>query len=191
MSRIGKQPVKLPEKVKVAKADNVLKIEGPKGKIEHSTMDEFDYKVEGDTVVVVPKGKLEKNKRLKSLYGMERALINSKVAGVSEGFSKTLILKGVGYRVAVQGKKLNFTLGFSHPVSFELPDGIKAAVDAQTKLTLTGVDKQEVGQIAAKIKMLRPPEPYKGKGIMYEGERIRRKAGKSAAGAKGGTAAAK
>jgi len=185
MSRIGKKPVRIPEKVKVAKTDSALKIEGPNGKAEHKCSAEFDYSVENNEVKIMPKASLQKNKRLKALYGMERAMVNSKITGAAMGFSKTLLLKGVGYRVQAQGKKLNFTLGYSHPIVFDLPEGVKAAVDQQTKITLSGMDKQAVGQTAAKIKMLRPPEPYKGKGIMYENEHIRRKAGKSAAGAKG------
>ncbi len=182
MSRIGKQPIKVPEKVKAEKNGKVIRLEGPVGKLEHKCVKGFGYIIEESEITVAPKVKLEKNKKYKSLYGMERALINSKVEGVASGFSKVLVLKGVGYRAQAQGNKLNFTLGFSHPIPFELPVGVTAKVDSQTKITLSGADKQAVGEAAAKIKALRPPEPYKGKGIMYENERIRRKAGKSAAG---------
>ncbi|MFP4465746.1 MAG: 50S ribosomal protein L6 [Candidatus Goldiibacteriota bacterium] len=185
MSRIGKQPVKLPDGIKASIESGILKIEGPKGKMEHSLNSEFEYKSENGAIVVAPKGSIEKDRRLKALFGLERALINNKVTGVAEGFKKILILKGVGYRAQVQGKKITLTLGFSHPVVFDVPENVNASLEGQTKLILESIDRQLVGETAAKIKRLRPPEPYKGKGIMYEGERIRRKAGKSAAGAKG------
>jgi large subunit ribosomal protein L6 len=115
---------------------------------------------------------------------MERATINNKIIGVTEGYVKVLLLKGVGYRATLAGRVVNFTLGFSHPCEYKLPDGITVVVDNQTKLTVSGIDKDVVGQVAAEIRQLKPPEPYQGKGVMYEDEKIRRKAGKSAAGAK-------
>ncbi len=184
MSRIGKKPVAIPEKVKVAVAGAVINIEGPKGKAQHAVSQYFDYKVENNTLTVIPKAGLEDLKNGQALFGMERATINNKVFGVTEGYVKTLILKGVGYRANLAGRTLNFTLGFSHPLDYTLPDGITAVVDNQTKITITGTDKHVVGQVAAEIKQLKLPEPYQGKGVMYEGEKIRRKAGKSAAGAK-------
>jgi large subunit ribosomal protein L6 len=182
MSRIGKQPIKIPDGVKVNNDGKVIKIEGSKGKTEHIVDSNFEYKNENSEITVLPLVSLEKNKALKSAYGMQRSILEGKITGVAVGYAKALILKGVGYRTTLAGNKLNLTLGFSHPVVFDLPEGIKATVDGQTKLVLESIDKQLVGETAAKIRSLRPPEPYKGKGIMYEGERIRRKAGKSAAG---------
>lgn len=185
MSRIGRQPVVIPEKVKVAINGNLVKIEGPKGKAEHTVSGSFDVKMENNQLQVSPKKDIEITKAVKSAYGMERATILNKVKGVVEEYVKVLQLEGVGYRANLAGTKLNFTLGFSHPLSYDLPAGIKAAVDNQTKITISGIDKQLVGMVASKIKHMKKPEPYQGKGVRYEGERIRRKAGKSAAGAKG------
>ncbi len=185
MSRIGKQPVIIPAGVKVSVSGDVLKIEGKAGKIDHPMVNHFDYKIEGNAVKITPKeGVSLKDKLIKAKYGTDRAILNNEMKGAVEGFTKVLVLVGVGYRAQLQGKKLNFTLGFSHPVSYELPEGIKADVKDQTRITITGINKQLVGQVAATIKKIKPPEPYQGKGVMYEGERIRRKAGKSAAGAK-------
>lgn len=185
MSRIGKKPVVIPDKVKVIKDGLVLKIEGAKGKAQHTMDSGFEYKIEGNTLTVIPKPGVESNNKWKALFGMERAVINNKVIGVTEGYVKVLVLKGVGYRATLTNPSLlNFTLGFSHPSEYKLPAGITAVVDNQTKITITGIDKHMVGKVAAEIKMLKPPEPYQGKGVMYENERIRRKAGKSAAGAK-------
>jgi large subunit ribosomal protein L6 len=125
------------------------------------------------------------------MHGMERAILNTKIAGVVAPYTKTLLLKGVGYRAALQGMTLNMTLGFSHPTVYKLPDGVKAVVDNQTKIILTGTDKQMLGQAAAEIRALKKPEPYQGKGVMYENERVRRKAGKSAATAGAGGGAKK
>jgi large subunit ribosomal protein L6 len=185
MSRIGKQPITIPEKVKVSIQGNVVKIEGPKGKAEHVMSADFEAKLDNNVLTVVPKKDAEVTKSHKSFFGMEKATLQNKVKGVSEEYVKVLQLEGVGYRANLQGTKLNFTLGFSHPVSYDMPAGIKAVVDNQTKITISGVDKQLVGLVASKIKHLKKPEPYQGKGVRYEGERIRRKAGKSAAGAKG------
>jgi large subunit ribosomal protein L6 len=187
MSRIGKKVIPLPAGVKISNNGTLLTIEGPKGKLNHDINNIFEYKVEGNIFSLISRLNVEKDKKAKALYGMERAIINNKVNGVVGGFTKVLILKGVGYRAQMQGTKINLAMGFSHPVIFEIPAGIKAEVlENQTKIVITGIDKQLVGAVAAKIKVIRPPEPYKGKGIMYEGEKIRRKAGKSAAGAKGG-----
>lgn len=184
MSRIGKKPVVIPDNVKVIKEGNVLKIEGVKGKTQHNMDAGFEYKIEGNTLTVIPKPGVEANNKWKALFGMERAVINNKVLGVVEGYTKVLVLKGVGYRATLAGTVLNFTLGYSHPSEYKLPPGITAVVDNQTKITITGIDKHMVGKVAAEIKRLKPPEPYQGKGVMYENEKIRRKAGKSAAGAK-------
>jgi large subunit ribosomal protein L6 len=184
MSRIGRKPVVIPEKVKVVKEGSLIKIEGPKGKATHPISEYFDYKIENNILTVVPKASVDGLKNGKALFGMERATIANKIIGVTEGYTEVLLLKGVGYRASLAGRTVNFTLGFSHPSEYQLPEGITVVVDNQTKLTITGVDKHTVGQVAAEIKSLKEPEPYQGKGIMYEGEHIRRKAGKSAAGAK-------
>lgn len=186
MSRIGKQPVAIPSGVKVTNSGSLLKIEGPKGKAEHVINNKFEYKVENNEVVVVPRTNVEKDKASKAQFGTERAVIANKVKGVADGYVKVLLLKGVGYRAQMQGTKITMAMGFSHPVVFEIPAGVKAEVtENQTKITVTGTDKQLVGETAAKLRKVKPPEPYQGKGIMYEDERVRRKAGKSAAGAKG------
>jgi large subunit ribosomal protein L6 len=190
MSRIGKQLIKIPEKVKVTKEGQYIKIEGPVGKAQHSLAKEFEYKIENGIITVHIAPGLEKAKRINSLYGMERAILNHKILGTVALYSKTLLLKGVGYRAALQGMVINLTLGFSHPVVYKLPDGVKAVVDNQTKIILTGPDKQMLGQAAAEIRALKKPEPYQGKGIMYDDERVRRKAGKSAATAGTGAGAA-
>lgn len=184
MSRIGKKPVVIPDKVKVTKEGNAINIEGAKGKAQHNMNPGFEYKIEGNTLTVVPRPGVEANKKWNALFGMERAIINNKVIGVLEGYSKVLVLKGVGYRATLAGTTLNFTLGFSHPSEYKLPAGITALVENQTRITISGIDKHMVGKVAAEIKRLKPPEPYQGKGVMYENEKIRRKAGKSAAGAK-------
>lgn len=185
MSRIGKQPVKIHAGVKVQTENGVIKIEGPKGRFSHALDGYFDYKIDNSAITVTIKPDVSVDKNVRARFGLERAVIKNKVDGVVSGYSKTLVLTGVGYRAQLQGKKLNFTLGFSHPLSYDLPEGITAVVDNQTKITISGIDRQLVGQAAAKIKLMKPPEPYQGKGVKYENEHIRRKAGKSAAGAKG------
>ncbi|HDQ26019.1 MAG TPA: 50S ribosomal protein L6 [bacterium] len=186
MSRIGKQPVKIPAGVKASKDGAELRLEGPKGKTAHKTNPNFVYEITADAITVKPAEAVSlADRRIKALYGMERSLIDSRVKGVLEGYTKTLLLKGVGYRAQLQGKTLNFTLGFSHPINYRVPDGITVTVDNQTKVIVSGIDKHMVGQVAADIRMFKPPEPYQGKGVMYENEQVRRKAGKSAAGAKG------
>ncbi|MBN2753322.1 MAG: 50S ribosomal protein L6 [Candidatus Goldbacteria bacterium] len=186
MSRIGKQPVQIPSGVKVSNDGKLLKIEGSKGKAEHVINNKFDYKIENNEINVVPRVNVEKDKAANSQFGTERAVIANKVKGVNEGYVKTLLLKGVGYRAQMQGTKITMAMGFSHPVVFEIPAGVKAEVtENQTKITVTGIDKQLVGETAAKLRKVKPPEPYQGKGIMYDDEHVIRKAGKSAAGAKG------
>jgi large subunit ribosomal protein L6 len=181
MSRIGKMLIKVPEKVKVVKEGQLIKIEGPLGKAQHVMAKEFEYKIENGIITLHIAAGLENAKKINALYGMERAILNGKIAGTVALYTKTLLLKGVGYRAALQGMTLNLTLGFSHPVNYKLPDGVKAVVDNQTKIVLTGSDKHMLGQSAAEIRALKKPEPYQGKGVMYETEKVRRKAGKSAA----------
>ena len=176
MSRIGRQPVVIPAGVTVTVADgNVVTVKGPKGTLERVLAPEMDIKVENDTVVVTRPNDL---KKMKSLHGLTRTLINNMVAGVSNGFAKDLEVNGVGYRAAKQGNKLVLNLGYSHVVEMIDPEGIETAVDGN-KITVKGINKEKVGQFAAEIRDKRRPEPYKGKGIKYVDEVIRRKVGKT------------
>ena len=176
MSRIGRQPVVIPAGVTVTVADgNKVTVKGPKGTLERVLAPEMEIKVENDTVVVTRPNDL---KKMKSLHGLTRTLINNMVTGVSNGFTKELEVNGVGYRAAKQGKKLVLNLGYSHVVEMTDPEGIETAVDGN-KITVKGIDKEKVGQFAAEIRDKRRPEPYKGKGIKYVDEVIRRKVGKT------------
>mgnify|MGYP001403858261 CR=1 FL=1 len=177
MSKIGKINITIPEKVKVAISGNLLNVEGPLGKkslnIDTSI---FELKIdEGKSVSIKPKNLNQDTKRL---WGMNRSLLNNAIIGASQGYSKTLELSGVGYRAALKGKQLNMQLGFSHDINFDIPESVKIIVEKQTIIKISGSDKQEVGMIASKIKSLRPPEPYKGKGIKEQGQYILRKEGK-------------
>ncbi len=179
MSRVGKLPVKIPEKVKVSVDGNLVKVEGPKGRMSFP----FNPRV----AIVVDKGEVkvarpDDTRISKGLHGLTRTLVKNALQGVVKGYEKNLEISGVGFKAEVKGKEVHFTLGFSHPVVFKLPEGITAEVDAkQTKITVKGVDKHLLGLTAAKIRALRPPEPYKGKGIKYAEEKIRRKEGKTGA----------
>jgi len=175
MSRIGKQPIAIPSGVEVKVTDTAIEVKGPKGTITTPIHESVQCKVEGSEIVLT---RVDDSKIARSQHGLRRALLANCVDGVFKGWSKTLEFNGVGYRVAVKGDKLEMSIGFSHPVVFDLPKGISAAAEG-TKLTLSGVDKAQVGEVAASIRRLRKPEPYKGKGIKYENEQIRRKAGKS------------
>ena len=177
MSKIGKISISIPEKVKVALSGNLLNIEGPIGKKSlNIDVDMFELKIDdGKSVSIKPKNINQETKRL---WGMNRSLVNNAIIGTSVGYSKTLELSGVGYRAALKGKQLNMQLGFSHDINFDIPESIKITVEKQTIVKITGSDKQEVGMIASKIKSIRPPEPYKGKGIKEEGQYILRKEGK-------------
>ena len=177
MSKIGKISISIPDKVKVALNGNILNIEGPLGKKALDIdLDIFDLNVEdGKKVSLKPK---KINDTTKRLWGMKRSLMNNAIIGTSTGYTKILELVGVGYRAALKGNQLNLQLGFSHDVNFDIPDGIKIAVEKQVTLKISGSDKQAVGMVAAKIKSLRPPEPYKGKGIKEQGQYILRKEGK-------------
>jgi large subunit ribosomal protein L6 len=179
MSRIGKLPVKIPEKVKVAVAGNTLKVEGPKGKMTMPFNPMMKIEVgTGEVKVLRP----DDSREARGLHGLTRTLVRNAVDGVSKGYEQVLEISGVGFKAEVKGKEIHFTLGFSHPVVFKLPEGITAEVDAkQTRLTVKGVDKHLLGLTAAKIRGLREPEPYKGKGIKYAEETIRRKEGKTGA----------
>ena len=177
MSKIGKINISIPEKVKVALSGNVLNVEGPQGKKSlNIDLDVFDLNInEGKEISIKPKKITKETKRL---WGMNRSLVNSAIIGTNVGYEKILELTGVGYRAALKGKQLNLQLGFSHDINFDIPDGIKITVEKQTIIKISGYDKQQVGMIVSKIKSLRPPEPYKGKGIKEKGQYILRKEGK-------------
>ena len=177
MSRIGKMPIAIPAGVTVSVAENnKVTVKGPKGTLERVLAPEMEIKVEGAEVTVSRPNDL---KRMKALHGLTRTLINNMVVGVTEGYKKELEINGVGYRAAKAGKELTLTLGYSHPVVMIDPEGIKSELDGQNKIIITGIDKEKVGQYAAEIRSKRGPEPYKGKGIKYTDETIRRKVGKT------------
>ena len=177
MSKIGKINIPIPDKVKVLLSGNIVNIEGPLGKKSlNIDLDVFDLKIdEGKEVSIKPK-KIDQNS--KRLWGMNRSLLNNAIIGASKGYEKTLELVGVGFRAALKGKQLNMQLGFSHDINFDIPEGIKIAVEKQTILKISGPDKQLVGMVASQIKSIRPPQPYKGKGIKEQGQYILRKEGK-------------
>ncbi len=177
MSRIGRQPIHIPPGVRVAIEDGRVRVEGPKGALQQSLPPLVRVEIEGEVLRVL---RLNESRRARAMHGLAQRLLANAVTGVSKGFSKTLEIVGVGYRVEARGQALYFTLGYSHPILFQLPQGITAKVDRQTILTLEGIDKQLVGECAAMIRGLRPPEPYKGKGVRYQNEALRRKAGKAA-----------
>ena len=177
MSKIGKINIQIPEKVKVLLTGNTVNIEGPLGKQSlQIDLDIFDLNItEGKEVSIKPKKLNDDSKRL---WGMKRSLINNAIIGASTGYEKVLELVGVGYRAALKGKQLNLQLGFSHDINFDIPEGIKIAVEKQTIVKISGFDKQKVGMVASQLKSIRPPEPYKGKGIKEQGQYILRKEGK-------------
>ena len=177
MSRIGRMPIAIPSGVTVEVAENnKVTVKGPKGTLERVLPEAMDIKVDGEEVVVSRPNDLKKNK---ALHGLTRTLIYNMVVGVTEGYEKKLEVNGVGYRAQKQGKKLVLSLGYSHPVEMEDPEGIETVLDGQNKIIVKGIDKEKVGQYAAEIRSKRAPEPYKGKGIKYDTEVIRRKVGKT------------
>ena len=177
MSRIGKMPIAIPAGVTVEIAENnKVTVKGPKGTLERVLPSEMDIKMEGSEIVVSRPNDL---KKMKSLHGLTRTLINNMVIGVTEGYEKKLEVNGVGYRAQKQGKKLVLSLGYSHPVEMEDPEGLETVLDGQNIIVVKGIDKEKVGQYAAEIRAKRAPEPYKGKGIKYADEVIRRKVGKT------------
>ena len=176
MSRIGKQPIAIPPKVKVEVKGQQVAVEGPKGKLNWELPRRTSLKVDNGKVVVSRQGD---DAQAKALHGLSRALVNNMVRGVSEGFVKKLEIQGVGFKAAVQGKNVNLNLGYSHPISYPIPDQIKVTVEENTKLTIEGPDKKVVGQVASEIRGFYPPEPYKGKGVRYAGEHVVRKEGKT------------
>jgi len=181
LSRIGKLPIPIPGAVKVAVEPGHVMVEGPKGRLERTLPADITVKLADGTIVFERPSDDYKHR---ALHGLVRSLVNNMVIGVNEGFTKHLELVGVGYRVAKQGDEITLSLGFSHPIKFKPPAGVTIDVQDQTKFSVSGIEKEAVGQVAADIRAFRPPEPYKGKGVMYRGEKIRRKAGKAGKGAK-------
>ena len=178
MSRIGKQPVVITKGVKIAVSGNTVNAEGPKGKLSMTLPGGVKAEVQEDKVVV---SRLNDEKQNKSMHGTARALISNMIQGVSEGFKKELEIVGVGYKAQMKGKDLVLSIGFSHPVEFKVPEGLKVTASKPTRIEIEGIDKQLLGQFAADIRRVYPPEPYKGKGIRYAGEEVRKKLGKALA----------
>jgi large subunit ribosomal protein L6 len=176
MSRIGKKPIPIPAKVTVTINGQTVTVKGGKGELTRTLPDGVTVKQEGETIVVE---RVNDSRMARERHGLCRTLVANMVEGVSKGFERRLEIQGVGYRAAVQGKNLNMAMGYSHPVNIEPPAGITFAVEGTTNVIVTGIDKELVGNVAAKVRAVRPPEPYKGKGIRYQGEYVRRKVGKT------------
>jgi large subunit ribosomal protein L6 len=177
MSRIGKQPIPIPQGVKIQVEGLTVRAEGPKGKLTQPVPTGLTPRVADGTIVIERAGE---DRRVRALHGLARALVANMVTGVKDGFERKLDIVGIGYRAQMQGKNIQLALGYSHPIIFPLPDGVTAEIDKQTAITLRGADKAVLGQTAAKLRALRKPDPYKGKGIKYANEVIRRKVGKKA-----------
>ena len=176
MSRIGKQPIAIPPKVKVEVKDRKVFVEGPKGKLDWELPRRTSLKVADGKIAISREGE---DAQAKALHGLSRALVNNMVRGVTEGFVRKLEIQGVGFKAAVQGKNVNLVLGFSHPINYAIPDQVKVTVEENTKLTIEGPDKMMVGKVASELRAFYPPEPYKGKGVRYVGEHVQRKEGKT------------
>lgn len=176
MSRIGRLPIEIPSGVTVAADGQVVSVKGPKGELALTVANPIEVKIEDSQVLVT---RPDDERLSRSLHGMTRTLINNQIIGVTQGYTKDLEIVGTGYRVAQKGRSVEFAVGFSHPVLVEPPAGISLTVEGNNKLTISGIDKQAVGEVAANIRKIRKPEPYKGKGVRYAGEIVRRKAGKS------------
>jgi large subunit ribosomal protein L6 len=176
MSRIGRLPITVPSGVDVRIDGQQVTVKGPKGELSLTVAEPITAELEDGKVTVTRPDDINTNR---ALHGLTRTLINNMVLGVTEGFKKTLVIQGVGYRVVAKGQNLEFSLGYSHPIVVEPPEGIKFTVEKPTQLVVEGIDKQKVGEVAANIRKLRKPDPYKGKGVRYEGEQIRRKVGKA------------
>ncbi len=176
MSRIGKMPIEIPQGVDVKVNDNLVTAKGPKGEESVQIREEIKVELKDNHVILT---RVNDDRKSRSLHGLSRTLVSNVIKGVKDGFEKKLEIQGVGYRASMQGSAINLQLGYSHPIIIEPPKGIQIAVEANTKITVTGSNKQTVGDIAALIRSKRPPEVYKGKGIRYEGEYVRRKAGKT------------
>jgi|SRR3990170_1271253 len=182
MSRVGRQPIPLSPEVQVTIEGSHVSVRGPKGELVRQFPPEIRFQIEAGQLLVL---RADDARRQRALHGLSRSLLANMVAGVREGYGKTLELQGVGYRAAMQGDKLVLSLGFSHPVEVAPPPGITFEVEGTSRIRVTGIDKEKVGQAAADLRSIRPPEPYKGKGIRYLGEKVRRKAGKAGKAAKG------
>jgi large subunit ribosomal protein L6 len=176
MSRIGRLPISVPAGVEVKVEDNLVSVKGPKGSLEHTVPSPIAVALEENTITVT---RPNDERASRSLHGLTRTLIDNLIIGVTKGYEKKLEIVGTGYRVVAKGANLEFALGFSHPVAVEAPEGITLTVESPTKLSVSGIDKQQVGEVAANIRKLRKPDPYKGKGVRYAGEIIRRKVGKA------------
>ena len=178
MSRIGKKPIQIPKSVTVKVNDDTVEVQGPKGKLRQSIPPGVKFAQEDGSLVATM---VRDDDELKKFYGLARSLVANAVTGVTEGFKKELDIVGIGYRAELKGKQVQFALGYSHPIVFKIPNGIDIAVDKQTHITVTGVDRQLVGQVAANIRRLRKPDPYKQKGVRYTGEVLKKKVGKTGA----------
>ena len=178
MSRVGRKPIPIKKGVTVSLKDKAISVKGPKGELSATVHKNIGVEIKDNHVLFT---RADDEKENRALHGLWRALVQNMIVGVTEGYSKKLEIVGVGYRAEMKGKKLQLLLGYSHPIIFGPPDGIKIEAPTQTNITISGIDKQLVGLVASKIRAFRPPEPYKGKGVKYEGEYIRRKAGKAAA----------
>lgn len=176
MSRIGKQPISIPAKVKVSISGTKVSAEGPKGRLEVSLPKYTSANVQGSTLSVTRDGE---QAEARAMHGLARALLNNMVRGVSEGYQKKLEIQGVGFKASIQANAVNMALGYSHPILYPIPSGIKVTVDDNTKITIDGADKELVGRVAAELRSFYPPEPYKGKGVRYAGEHVVRKEGKT------------
>ena len=176
MSRIGRQPVPVPSGVDVQIDGRHVTVKGPKGELSHTVVDPIEVKLEDGAINV---DRPNDENTVRALHGLTRALLNNMIVGVTQGYSKTMEIVGVGYRVQARGNNLEFSLGYSHPITVEAPEGITFKVERPTLFTVEGIDKQKVGEVAANIRKLRRPDPYKGKGVRYQGEQIRRKVGKA------------
>lgn len=181
MSRLGKLPITIPSGVKLNVQGNIVSVEGPKGKLSRPFPARIKIEVKENTAIVI---RPDDEQESRAQHGLVRSILNSMVVGASTGFTKTLVAIGVGYRMQVQGNKVNLNLGFSHPIVYELPQGVTAKAGSQTELTIECADKEVLGRVCDEIRRFRPPEPYKGKGIRYQGEQIAMKAGKAAGGGK-------
>jgi large subunit ribosomal protein L6 len=178
MSRVGKKPVSIPEKTKVSYENRELTVQGEKGKLTRLIHPAVDLKIEDGVLKVVP---FEDKRTSRAVQGLTRSLVANMITGVNQGFERTLLIEGIGYRAETRGSTLVLNVGYSNPIQFDLPEGISASIDRNTVIKLSGIDKEKLGRTAAAIRKIRPPEPYKGKGIKYAEERIRRKAGKAGA----------
>jgi len=181
VSRVGKKPIHIGSGIKIQKSDSVVTVTGPKGELSATVHPDIGVEIQSDAIVVT---RPSDQKQYRALHGLWRALLQNMVTGVTDGYSRKLELVGVGFRAELKGKSLQLLLGFSHPVLFRPPEGVVIEVPTPTAISVSGIDKQLIGLVAAKIRSFRPPEPYKGKGVRYEGEIVRRKAGKAAASAK-------